>query len=80
MQCCCMLQDFSNAGIASMLALRDIKAGEELTLAYVSPFGDLNERLVHLWRSEAVLVHMYRKGLSDHVLRAPRDMFPIQLG
>lgn len=34
-----------------MYALRDISAGEELTLAYVSPFGDLSERLVHLWRT-----------------------------
>jgi hypothetical protein len=34
-----------------MIALRDIEVGEELTLAYVSPFYDLNERLVNLWRT-----------------------------
>lgn len=42
---------FSEEGHTTMRALRDLKAGEELTLAYVSPFRDLNERLVHLWRT-----------------------------
>jgi len=42
---------YEDGGIATMRALRDISAGEELTLAYVSPFYDLNERLVHLWRT-----------------------------
>merc|ERR1719424_2657633 len=43
--------DYLDGGRATMLALRDLKAGEELTLAYVSPFGDLDERLTHLWRT-----------------------------
>lgn len=42
---------YADGGVATMVALRDISAGEELTLAYVSPFYDLSERLVNLWRT-----------------------------
>jgi len=35
---------------ATMVALRDIKEGEELNLAYVSPSYELTERLTSLWR------------------------------
>lgn len=35
---------------ATMLALREIREGDELNLAYVSPAYDLEERLTSLWR------------------------------
>lgn len=42
---------YSDGALATMVANRDIAAGEELNLAYISPSYDLNERLVGLWRN-----------------------------
>eukprot|EP00929_Paragymnodinium_shiwhaense_P120628 TRINITY_DN92619_c0_g1_i1.p1 TRINITY_DN92619_c0_g1~~TRINITY_DN92619_c0_g1_i1.p1 ORF type:complete len:733 (-),score=185.55 TRINITY_DN92619_c0_g1_i1:284-2482(-) len=42
---------YENGAKATMRALRDIEAGEELSLAYVSPSLPLKERLANLWRN-----------------------------
>lgn len=41
---------YADGCLADMMALRNISAGEELNLAYVSPSTALNERLAALWR------------------------------
>jgi len=41
---------YEDGALASMVAARDINAGDELTLAYVSPSLGLKDRLVQLWK------------------------------
>eukprot|EP00930_Biecheleria_cincta_P022753 TRINITY_DN16565_c0_g3_i1.p1 TRINITY_DN16565_c0_g3~~TRINITY_DN16565_c0_g3_i1.p1 ORF type:complete len:641 (+),score=164.53 TRINITY_DN16565_c0_g3_i1:97-2019(+) len=41
---------YADGCLADMMALRNISAGEELNLAYVSPNTALSERLAALWR------------------------------
>ncbi|CAJ1373220.1 unnamed protein product [Effrenium voratum] len=71
--------------LADMVALRDIKEGEELNLAYVSPSTPLPERVASLWKSWG-FVCTCRRCQDEVMMRAVQareeraDGYPPELG
>lgn len=66
---------YSDGAFADMVAVRDIQAGDELNLAYVSPSLPLPERVASLWKTWG-FVCTCRRCQDEIMLRAVKSEQP----